>query len=173
LAYGPDVLSTSFLDKALEGKEIPDFDDHRLVDSVNEKKMGVSIEASLARAHENKHKLLHGWQIFCTEKIPGGFETYRAIIEANGGSCIAFNRKTKMAVRKRDLNENVPAQNLDDETNTLYLVSGGSIEESDLRTSFRRMAEKAEMEPRIVKLDWILGVAMNQKMVWKDEWLHS
>lgn len=166
------MLDTSFLDAALEKKEIPDFEDYLLVDTVNEKKMGLSIQDSLARAHENKHKLLHGWQIFCTEKIPGGYDTYKAIIDANGGSCIAFNKRTKMAIRKRSRNVNVPARNLDDDTNTLYLISGGSSEESNLWEGFRKMAAQAEMEPRIVMLDWILGVAMSQKMVWKDEWLH-
>jgi RTT107 (Regulator of Ty1 Transposition protein 107)-like protein len=172
LAYGPKILSTAFLDHVLEQKGIPDFDDYLFNDKDGESKLDVDIEASLSRAQENNRKLLKGWQIFCTERIAGGFDTYKAIIEANGGSCLLFKNKTNMSISKRMLNTEIPAANQDDDENRLYLISGNSKEEVALWEPFKKMAEKANMEPMIVKKEWLLAVAMNQTIAWRDEWGH-
>jgi hypothetical protein len=134
--------------------------------------MEVDLRASLARAKENNRKLLKGWQVFCTERITGGFDTYKAIVEANGGSCLLFKNKTNMSTSKRMLNTEIPAANQEDYANFLYLVSDTSKEEVALWEPFNKMAEKANMEPMIVKKEWLLGVAMSQTITWKDEWGH-
>jgi hypothetical protein len=173
LAYGPDVLSTSFLDHCLEKKEIPEFEDYILSDREGEKKSEVIIQDSISRAHQNNRKLLKGWQMFCTERIPGTFATFKGIIEANGGSCYLFKNKTNMTVSKRVLNDEVPAANQNDDGNQLFLISGITKDEVGLWEPFKKMAGKANMKPMIVRPDWLLAVAMNQRIVWKDEWAHS
>jgi hypothetical protein len=171
LAFGPEVISTDFLDECLEKKEMVDHEDFILQDDEGEEKNDVSLEESLERARVNDRKLLKGWQIFCTEKIRGGFDTYKGVVEINGGACYLFKSKTNMKLSKP-----LPSKNQqndeDDMTNRLFLISGNSKAEMDLWPQFQGMAEKADMDPMIVKADWILAVAMNQRTLWKSEWAY-
>jgi hypothetical protein len=173
LAYVPEVVSTSFLDHCLTKKEIPPFHEHWLVDEDGQKKMGSTISETLKRAKQNNRKLLKGWQIFCTDKIAGGFDTYKEIIEVNSGSCHQFKGRVNVIVSKRVANTDIPEVNRrEDRGDTLYLLSGSTLEEVALKEKFKKMAREAGMVPRVVKPDWLLGITMSQKIYWKDEWEH-
>lgn len=165
LAYGPEIVSTAFLDHCLENKEVPDLDEYELVDEEGEAKIGFELAESIELAKENKRRLLKGWQIFVTEKITGGFQTYKDIIEVNGGTCCMFKAKTNMGVAKNKLDGQSDEE--------LFLVSGMSTEERKLWEPFKAMARKAEMVPRIVRSDWLLNVTMAQKIHWDDDWEYS
>ncbi|KAF2667417.1 hypothetical protein BT63DRAFT_480391 [Microthyrium microscopicum] len=172
LSRGPEIVETTFLDHCLEHKEIPDIEDHPLVDEEGEENIGFRLAESVERAHENKGKLLKAFQIFMTENIAGKFANYKDIIEANGGRCHMFNAKTKMTVPKNKLQGEVPNANQATPDDELFLVSGMSAQEKNLWPKFEEMARKAEMVPKIVKTDWLLNVAMAQKIHWDPSWEH-
>jgi hypothetical protein len=171
LAYGPTIISTAFLDECLGSKTgPPEPTDHLLHDAAGEKKLGSSLAEATARANANGRKLFKGWQIFATERVSGGLETYRAIVETNGGACIAYQEKTHMKVSRyvREADGRASGRTADEDR--LYLVSGTSAQERALWGKFKAMAREADMVPMIVSTDWLLGVAMAQKVIWREEW---
>jgi hypothetical protein len=184
MAYGPTIISTSFLDECLTGKAgPPEPTDCLLVDAPGEVKLGCTLAEATARAKANGRKLFKGWQIFATEKVQGGIETYRAIVETNGGACLAFQEScTRMKVSRYVLGadgseaastsprSSNSSGGRSDDLDRLFLVSGTSKQERELWGAFREMAARADMVPMIVSTDWLLGVAMAQKVLWRDEW---
>jgi hypothetical protein len=168
LAYGPTIISTSFLDECLDGKSgPPEPADHLLDDAAGETKLGCSLTEATARAADNGRKLFKGWQIFVTEEVNGGFDTYRGIVETNGGMCLPYQQKTHMKVSRYA--READSQNSAEE-DRLFLVSGTSTQERTLWGGFRAMAKEADMAPKIVSTDWLLGVTMAQQVLWRDEW---
>ena len=171
LAYGPTIISTTFLDECLGGKTgPPEPTDCLLDDAAGETKLGCSLAEATARAKANGRKLFKGWQIFATEKVNGGFETYRAVVETNGGACIPYQEKTHMKVSRYGRDADGEASPGKTDEDRLFLVSGTSKQERALWGGFRAMAEEADMVPMIVSADWLLGVAMAQEVLWREEW---
>ena len=172
MAYGPTIISTSFLDECLTGKTgPPEPTDCLLDDAAGEAKLGCTLAQATAHAKANGRKLFKGWQIFVTEKVNGGLETYRAIVETNGGACIPFQEKTHMKVSRYALGADGKASpGKTENEDQLFLVSGTSKQERALWGLFRAMAVEADMVPMVVSADWLLGVAMAQKVLWRDEW---
>jgi hypothetical protein len=173
LAYGPDVISTDWLDHCLTKKEVPDVDDYILDDEAGEKSAGINLEESIERAIKNKRKLLQGWQIFCTDKVPGGFDVFKDIIDTNGGICCLFRATTKMTVPKGKLKGFVPTDSNARPEDELYLLSGTTMDEKKLWEPFRNMAKKAEMVPKIVKTEWCLNLALSQEVKLDKSWEHK
>jgi hypothetical protein len=147
--------------------------------------MGFKLLHGLERARSNGHALLKGWQIFCTEKVKGGFETYKAIVNANGGICTLWRGRTTLQVSKRSFTiasadsgssdeiaeEHTTMVSQDvEENNILFLVSGTSKEEVASWDKFRHQARIADMGGLIVKTDWLLAVAMQQQIVLPQKW---
>ncbi|KAJ3520922.1 hypothetical protein NM208_g13521 [Fusarium decemcellulare] len=58
LARGPTVISSTFIDKALETGKLPNIDDYVLKDKEAERRYDVNLEKSVARAKSNRGKLL-------------------------------------------------------------------------------------------------------------------
>ena len=169
LAHAPVVLSTDFVDQCVaENKHLPP-ENFELKDVEGEKRLGFKLSESTARAKENKGHLLQSCTIYCTESVKGGFETYKAIIEANGGQCLLYRAR---ASSKTSARAGVPHKNNKDEDSSspeyLYLVSGVTYEESRLWVKFQQMAETKGMIPRIVKTDWIIDLALSQQIRWHD-----
>ena len=186
IASAPHVVGPSFLDACIKNDTVPDLKKHALHDGDGEERMGFKLLHGLERARSNGHALLKGWQIFCTEKVKGGFETYKEIVRANGGICTLWKGRTTLQVSRRSFAHIVTAADGvggegaeehpaaksqgDDKGDTLYLVSGTSKEEVALWGKFRMQASKADMLPVIAKTDWVLAVAMQQRIVWQDQW---
>lgn len=194
IASAPHVVEPSFLDACIKNDKVPDPKKHTLRDRDGEARMGFKLMHGLERAQSNCHALLKGRQIFCTEKVKGGFETYKAIVNANGGICSLWKGRTTLQVSRRsfmhianataataavdddgssdETAEDHPATESQgiDKGDTLYLVSGTSKEEVALWDKFRVQARKADMLPVIAKTDWVLAVAMQQQMVWEEQW---
>ncbi|KAL5116771.1 regulator of Ty1 Transposition [Pleosporales sp. CAS-2024a] len=173
LACAPTLVSTTYLDAALKNNKLPPPEKHPLEANDFEEEFGFSMSEAVTRAAQNKHHLLKDWTIFCTSNIPGGFETYKDIIEANGGKCALWKgRTTSISASKRSNNPcNEESQNQkEDEGDVLYLISDADKKEFVNWNKFRELAAKHDMVPRIVKKDWILNVAMGQYVHWKDEW---
>lgn len=171
LAAAPLVVDTEWLDSCLRNNKLPAEGTHLLKDRVQEDRLGFQLVDALDRAKRNNRKLLQGWQIFSTEGVTGGWETYKSIIESNGGMCTLYRGRSAMNASKRTFSretqeEEAVANNQgDDEGDTLYLLSGESKKDKDLWVKFRELATKEDMVPKIVKSDWLLEVAMSQKVV--------
>ncbi|KAK3077259.1 hypothetical protein LTS18_010794, partial [Coniosporium uncinatum] len=178
-ANAPRVVTPAFLDHCLEKKKAPDPDEGKfaLKDPTSEQHYGFKLRDALDRAEQNKKRLLKGWQIFCTDGVVGGFDTFRDIVTANGGECMLYKgrnltvskeSKRKFDEENADISEN---RGDEDEANTLYLISGpDTVKERGLWKGFRDMAARAEMRARVVSTDWILHVALAQQVVWDERW---
>jgi hypothetical protein len=175
LADSPEIVSPNFLDYCLKNNKVPDPSKYRLRDRDAEARLGITLKTSLAQAKANNHHLLSGWQVFCTDGVTGGFDTFKAIVEANGGTCMLYKGRTAMNVTKRSFaaTDLAAESQGDDKGDTLYLISGDSKKEKDLWQPFQTMANSANMVPVIVKTDWLLSVAMQNVVHWDDKWEHT
>ena len=163
LAYAPTVISTDFIDACLEQDELLNADHYKLKDDVKEKKHGFSLALSHERAKENRNQLLGGRTIFCMENIHGGFETFKSIVEANGGQCNRYQGRPGTTVPSRRADSESATE--DDSQNEVFLLSGLDKENVKVWNRFKAMAEGSRRIPRIVKADWLLETAMTQKIV--------
>jgi hypothetical protein len=173
LAHAPYVVSTSFLDYCIKNKKVPEPAKYPLQDRETEERLGIKLRDSVEQAAQNKGQLLQGWQIFCTQDVNGGFDIYKAIIEANGGVAMLYKGRTAMNVTKRSFDAaNVAAAESqgEDTGNTLYLISGDKKTEVGLWDKFKQMAEAADMVPVITRADWLLSVTMRHSIHWDDKW---
>ncbi|OAL50731.1 hypothetical protein IQ07DRAFT_539097 [Pyrenochaeta sp. DS3sAY3a] len=174
LASAPTLVSTSYLDYALKYDELPPVEDHLLEASDFEEAYDFKFTEALNRAKQNKHRLLKTWTIFCSENVPGGFDTYKDIIQANGGICQLWKgRSTNLKASKRSLDTadgEVSQNQEEDEGDVLYLISEPNRKEFGNWKKFRDLAEDHNMVPRIVKTEWLLFVAMAQYVHWDPAW---
>ncbi|KIX94498.1 uncharacterized protein Z520_09884 [Fonsecaea multimorphosa CBS 102226] len=153
LAYAPLVISTDFIDACLDEDKLLDPEKYKLHDKENEKRFQLSLDKSRQRAKKNANQLLQGRCIYCVENIPGGFDTFKAIVEANGGRCMLWkNRKGTIVPSGRDDNHDV------------YLLSDNGKGNEGLCSRFKEMAEGSRKVPRIVRSDWLLETAMSQEI---------
>ncbi len=164
MARAPKVLSTDFVDQCLAQNKMLPPNDFILNDVEGEKRLGFKIADATTRAKENKGRLLRGYTIYCTENIRGGFDSYKSIVEANGGKCLLYRaRAGSIAASRADGGE----ENKDyAEAEYVYLVSGASPEEKKLWPKFRTMVKGVGKVPRIVGSDWMLDLALRQEVRW-------
>ncbi|KAF4556889.1 BRCT domain-containing protein [Elsinoe fawcettii] len=175
IANAPFVVHTRFLDYVLKHKSLPDdLQKFRLEDKEGETRLGVNLQDAQVRAKDNNHKLLRGWTIYVTDKVNGGYETYADIITTNGGKPVPYRGRSGVTVPKRrllfdqDPEAGLESQNQggDVETDYVYLVSGQTDDEVKMWPLFRRLAEKYDLEGRVVRTDWLLNLAMEQRVGW-------
>lgn len=178
LASGPTVVNTDWLDSALQADTLNN-DFPWLEDPEGEERFGFTLGGAVARAQVNNYRLFRGWSIFVTREVTGGFDTYKDIIEINGGKALAYAGRTGLALPKRrlryedDENAGVESQHQggEDEFDHVYLVSGTSEAEVKLWKTFASLAQKQGLNGRIVKTDWLLHAAMSQRVEWRDDFL--
>ena len=115
---------------------------------------------ALSRARSNKGQLLRGYTIYCTEQVHGGFDTYKAIIEVNGGKCLLYRARagTSQALRAGSAHSDTESK-----AEYIFLVSGTTPEECRLWPRFRQMAETSNKIPEVVRHDWLLQMALSQQ----------
>lgn len=160
LAYAPMVLSTNFIDSCLEADELLDPEDFLLDDKENEKKIGFKLKVSRERARKNQNQLLKGISIYCAESIHGGFDTFKTIVDANGGQCMMWrNRKHAIVPSTR-----AGIEDDSDEDNVVYLLSDNKRENQSLWERFKEMAQNSRKTPRLISPDWLLESAMSQEL---------
>ncbi len=174
MACGPALVASSYLDFALKNNKLPPPEKHAMDVHAFEREHGFKMSEAVERAIQNKHRLFRDWTIFCTPSVPGGYETYKDIIEANGGKCSLWKgRTTNITATKRLVNASAgeESQNQkEDEGDVLYLISDANSKEFAHWVKFRELAKKHDMVPRIVKTEWLLINAMAQYVHWKPEW---
>lgn len=165
LAYAPVVLSTDFVLQCLaENKKLRP-ESFELKDPEGEERIGVKLADTTARAKINKGNLLNRYSIYCTENIHGGYETYKSIIEANGGNCLLYRARaaTNAVTRDSEDMETEPVK-------YMYLLSGVTPDEAKLWPKFRKTAQAAGKTARIVKTDWMIDLGLSQKIQWDDNY---
>lgn len=159
LARGAVVLSSAFIEETLDSGEVPDPGDYILKDRAAEKRFNFDLERSMARARANRGKLLQGVPIYCTEQVPKGPENLRAIAEANGAIFKLYRARSGTTIKPTTAEQDGFAK-----PDPVYLLTGESGDEQQLWARFKDMAEKGNMEPRIVTPEWLLDVAMAQQV---------
>ena len=172
LAYGPTVIKLDYLEQCLSRKERLDPNDFLLTETPEERARGYNLAESIERARSNKCRLLRGYTIYVTDNVHGGFNTYKAIIERNGGTCLLYRaRATSVANASR---VDGPEQETDRATPStpdyLYLASSSRPEDAKLWPRFRQMTQEKSKIPRVVHTDWILDVALRQEIIWDDKY---
>ncbi|KAK5679161.1 regulator of Ty1 Transposition [Elasticomyces elasticus] len=176
LASAPMVVDSKYLDYALSKNKLME-SPPMLVDRKSEEVMGCTLADALERAKANKRRLLRGWNIYVTEGIVGGFDTYKEIIEVNGGVATLYKGRTGLKITKRqtpdeypDAGEEVQHQGGEEEYENVYLVSSEKDVDVKLWKTFRSLVEKQGLKPRIVESNWLLNAAMSQQVSWDDKW---
>ncbi|KAI9758141.1 MAG: hypothetical protein M4579_003173 [Chaenotheca gracillima] len=184
LAYGPIILSTTFLDHCLANDELPShIEKFLLKDPTSEKRHGLVLSAVLKRAKANRRRLFRGISVYCTPNVHGGYETYKAIIGANGGTCqlyrarqgaVASKAMTAAAIKAGGINDrgegDIDELSADDELDEIdiqdavYLLSSESSEDRELRGKFLHMARESGRKPFVVRTEWLLDSAMAQEI---------
>lgn len=163
IAYSCVVISTDYIDVCLDSEEYVNPEKFLLQDKANEKKMGFSLSFARERAKENRNRLLEDRAVYCLENIKGGFESFKTIVEANGGKCMIWrNRKGTMVPSRRAESE---SDSDADAQNDVYLLCEADASNAGLRKRFQEMAEGSRKIPRIVKSDWLVETAMCQKLL--------
>lgn len=179
LAAAPAVVNSSYLDHLLKSPSTPQTpEEHWLVDRDFEEKWGLRLDEALVRAKENRRRLFKGWTVFFTDKVSGGYETWRRIITSNGGTATLYRGRTGLSLPKtRTLPSEDPeavnqGPDADADVDVVYLVSGTDDEEVKLWKTFRTQCEKQGMRGRIAQTDWVLHCAMSQRIQWDGKWEH-
>lgn len=168
LAHAPIVLSIDFVDQCLEeNKKLPP-ENFLLNDPEGEKRLGMKLIDATARARENKCRLLQGYSIYCTETVHGGFDTYKSIVEANGGKCLLYRARAGSSISRVGGLDGDVDDSFSDTPDYAYLLSGVAQDEVRLWPKFRQMAQGSGRIPRIVRTDWMLDLALSQRITWHE-----
>jgi hypothetical protein len=173
LAYAPVIMSTDFVDNCLKQDELLDQEDFPLVDKTAESKFHISLAKSLENAKKNKNKLLRSFRVYCVEDIRGGFEAFKSIVEVNGGECLLFRGRLALNnTSRREESDDEDEQMHDDKPgrNEAFLLSGAERKHARLWPRFRQLAGDVKRTPRIVRVDWLLDMAMSQELRAVDEY---
>jgi hypothetical protein len=165
LACGATILSSDFIDACLKDGEIPPPEDFLLKDAENEKRFRLKLKDAVSRAKKLQRHLLQDIAVCCTAQINNGPDTYKAIVEANGGSFYVYRGRGGFVLQKDEDEVVEPSHE------PLYLLSGVRPEEKALWPKFAEMAKQGGMEPRIVISEWLLDTAMAQELKWDSKYL--
>ena len=162
IAHAPVILSTAFVDACLAKDELQDPEDFLLQDGEGEVRFSIHLPSVLERAKTNQGKLLRGYSIYCTDNIKGGYDTYKQIIEENGGSCNLYRGRPGSVTTSRRTSEG-DEMSQGPESGKTFLVSSASKQDAKLWTKFRQTVEGIGRVPMVVRTDWLLDVALSQE----------
>ncbi|KAI9644499.1 regulator of Ty1 Transposition [Ciborinia camelliae] len=163
LAHGPTVVSDKYIEACIKAGKMLDVEDFPLKDTENEQRHKVKLKDAVTRARANKGRLLNSVPIYCTADIDNGVETHKAIAEANGATFGVYKGRPTIKPTKPEEDEGPPEP--------VYLISSDKKSEQALYSKFEEMAKAGNMLPRIVKVEWLLDVAMSQQMKWDKNYL--
>ncbi|RYO75498.1 hypothetical protein DL764_010381 [Monosporascus ibericus] len=167
LSKGATIVSSAWIEECLDTKTVPDPKGYLLKDRDSEKKFGLNLQASVEKARKNNGKLLWGVPIYCNAGIKNGTDSYKAIAEANGAIFMVYAARSGTTIKPTSPEED------DGGRDPVYLLSTTNPEEKKLWKKFNDMAEKGNMEPRVVAPDWLLDVVMRQELRFDKKYLVS
>lgn len=166
LARGPEVINSSFIDACLDAGKRLDPEDYPLVDKENEKKFNIKLSTVVARARQNRGRLLHNVPVYCTADIKNGSSNYQQIAEANGAIFKIYRARSGTTIRPTTAEEDGGAP-----PEPVYLLTSNQPSERVLWAKFGKMARDGHMEPRVVVADWLLDVTMKQELTFEPRFL--
>ena len=166
MACAPIVVSTDFVEACIEENQLVHVEDYLLKDAEGENRYSLQLREVLQRAKQNEGSLLRHHTILVTENVHGGFDTFKSIIEANGGKCLLYKGRAGSLPTPRAGDEE--ESDMGAEPESVYLISGATSQEVKLWPKFRQMGEDAGLKPRIVRTDWLLDLALSQQIKWDD-----
>lgn len=169
LAYSPVIVNTDFLTQCLKKNELLDPKDFALVDEAAEERFSFSLGEAAAKAKQNKNKLLQGHNIYCIETIRGGFDAFKSIVDANGGNYLLFRGRLSHKVQPQDSSDD-GSDDEDPSETEVYLLSSVIPEHQKLWPRFRQIVQEIGKTPRIVRVDWLLDMAMSQELHAADDY---
>ncbi|CAG8006218.1 unnamed protein product [Penicillium olsonii] len=173
LAYGSTIVSTDFITACLKADELLNPADFPLEDKEAEERYKFKLDSVTANAKKNKNKMLQGYRIYCVEDIRGGFDAFKSIVEANGGECLLFRGRLTLANNsRREESDDEESEPEDDHParRELFLLSSASTKHSRAWPRFRQSVLDIKKTPRIVRVDWLLDMAMSQSTRAADEY---
>lgn len=171
IAFAPELLSADYVEQCLAKNEKLQPEDYPLKDIDGEKRLGFKLSDAVKRAKENKHHLLQDFAIYCTENIRGGFDTYKSIVEVNGGKCMLYRARAGSITSARGGGlDGSSAGTGPAKEEYVYLMSGTTLDEARLWPKFRQAVQGIGKVPRIVRTDWILDLALSQQSHWQAGW---
>ncbi|KAJ5333226.1 hypothetical protein MYU51_014781 [Penicillium brevicompactum] len=174
LAFGAIIVNTEFITACLKANELLNPSDFPLEDKVSEEKYSIKLDVVTANAKRNKHKMLQGYRIFCVEDIRGGFDAFKSIVEANGGQCMLFRGRLALTNSSRREESDDEETDGEDEQHSarheVFLLSSAETKHSRVWPRFRQVALDIEKTPRIVRVDWLLDMAMSQSIRPADQY---
>lgn len=157
IARAPVIVSTSWVEACLDAQDIVDTEPYLLEDKEGEKRFNVNLKTSLERAKQNNGKLLEGQAVYCAPGVHGGFEVCKRITEANGGVCILLSARVTKKPANAPHSEN------------MVLLSGDGAGDTVLWGTFKKMAHAQGSKAMIYRSNWLLNLAMQQKVEWGDK----
>ncbi|KAL4896693.1 BRCT domain-containing protein [Aspergillus ambiguus] len=163
LAYGPMIIRADFITACLKKNELLDAAEFLLEDKAAEQRFGFSLEEAKANAKKNKNQLLRGYQVYCVETIRGGFEAFKSIVDANGGECSLFRGRVSYQSQREESDDDSSVDE-DAGRKEMYLLSSVEPDQMKIWPKFRQMALGVGKSPRIVRVDWLLDIAMSQEL---------
>ncbi|KAF9895426.1 hypothetical protein FE257_000332 [Aspergillus nanangensis] len=169
LAYAPMIISADFITACLKKNELLDPTEFLLKDQVAEDRYGLSLEEAVANAGKNKNKLLRGYQVYCVESIRGGFEAFKSIVDANGGDCALFRGRVSYQSQREESDDDSSGDE-GSGRKEVYLLSSVAVDQMRVWPRFRQMVESIGKTPRIVRVDWLLDIAMSQMLRSADDY---
>lgn len=162
------MIKTDFITQCLKKDELLNPSDFPLVDKPAENRFKFSLAESITKARKNKNRLLEGYHVYCVESIKGGPDTYKTIVESNGGSCAPFRGRLTLP-RKHKHNDDDDSMDVDEDDDNpgrseIYLLSSVLPDQKKLWPRFRQMVKDVGDTPRVVRVDWLLDIAMSQRL---------
>lgn len=167
LAYAPVIVNTDFITQCLQQDVVVDPSDFPLVDEAAEEKFHFSLAEAASKAKKNKNKLLRGFRIYCIEDIRGGFDAFKSIVDANGGECLLFRGRlalTNQSRREESDDEDSEMETDEPGQHEVFLLSSAESRHARLWPRFRQVAADVKRTPWIVRVDWLLDMAMSQEL---------
>ena len=168
LAYSPVIVNIDFITQCLKKNDLLDPKEFALVDKTAEERFSFSLGEAAAKAKKNKNKLLQGHNIYCVETIRGGFDAFKFIVDANGGNCLLFRGRLAHKVQPQDSSDD--GSDEDPSETEVYLLSSVIPEHQKLWPRFRQIVQEIGKTPRIVRVDWLLDIAMSQELHAADDY---
>lgn len=173
LAHGATIVNTEFITACLKADELLNPSDFPLEDKESEQKYNIKLDTVTANAKKNANKMLQGYRIFCVEDIRGGFDAFKSIVEANGGECMLFRGRLALANSSRREESDDEESDQEDEhpaRHEVFLLSSAGTKHSRVWPRFRQVALDIQKTPRIVRVDWLLDMAMSQAVRSADQY---
>ncbi|KXG50798.1 uncharacterized protein PGRI_063700 [Penicillium griseofulvum] len=172
LAYAPTIVSTDFVTSCLKKEELLDPSDFPLADKEAEKKYNFNLSSVTTNAKKNKNKMLQGYRIYCVEDIRGGFDAFKSIVETNGGECMLFRGRLAISnhSRREESDNESEAEDDNPARKDVFLLSSAGANHGRIWPRFRQLALDIKKTPRIVRVDWLLDMAMSQETRAADQY---